>query len=228
MPEDQSRAVQSALAALEPVLDQHRKLGRAMLTADNASLYSLDLLATAAINRSMAHMAGFRQMVEARNFICAASILRLQLDTAMRFAAAWLAPDPHLFAHEVLKGTSIRKLKDRDGQNMTDSYLVSVLAKEDPWITNVYKQTSGYIHLSEKHIFNSVTAVGDDRRIEMKMSSEDAVITDALYLESIEAFQAATEVFLRYLEGWIVTKAHPELTTRGRGTDGGTPNSADA
>jgi hypothetical protein len=152
-------------------------------------------------------------MIEARNFICAASILRLQLDTALRFAAAWLAPDPHRIAHEVLKGTSIRTQKDRSGHLMTDAYLVSVLAKEDPWITNVYKQTSGYIHLSEKHIFNSVIKVGDDRRIAMKMSPDDVVITDDLYIEAVQAFRAASEVFLRYLEGWVYTKAHGQGET---------------
>ncbi len=154
-------------------------------------------------------------MIEARNFICAASILRLQLDTALRFAAAWLAPDPHLLAHEVLKGTSIRAQKDRGGHQMTDAYLVSILAKEYPWITNVYKQTSGYIHLSEKHIFNSVIEVGHDGRFAMKMSPDDVVITDNLYVEAVQAFQAATDVFLRYLEGWVYTKAHVPAATKG-------------
>src|SRR5690348_18504092 len=93
---------------------------------------------------------------------------------------------------------------------MTDAYLVSVIAQDDPWITNVYEQSSGYVHLSEKHVFNSVTAVEDDGRIAMKMSPDDAVITDDLYIESIQAFQAASELFLRYLEGWTVTKAQPD------------------
>lgn len=214
MPEDQSPAVRKALAPLEPLLERHRELARGMIIVDDGLIYSLDLLAMAAINRSMAHIAGFRQMIEARNFICAASVLRLQLDTALRFAAAWLAPNADLFAHEVLKGTSIRTLKDRSGCQMTDSYLVSVLAKEDPWITNVYKQTSGYIHLSEKHMFNSLTAVEDDGRFEMKMSPEDTVITDDLYIETVEAFWAASDVFLRYLESWVLTKARPKVTGR--------------
>jgi hypothetical protein len=223
VPELHSSAVQDALAALTPLLDRHREVASAMLSVDDGHLYSLDILAMAAVNRSMAHIAGFRQMVEAWNFICAASILRLQLDTALRFAAAWLAPDPHALAHEVLKGTSIRAQKDRTGHRMTDAYLVSVLAKDDPWIPNVYKQTSGYIHLSEKHIFNSVTKVGDDGAFEMKMSPDDVVITDDLYIESVRAFQAASEVFLRYLEGWVFTKANP-----GRSRKDGASSAADA
>ena len=132
MPETHSSTVQEALALLGPLEAEQLQVARAMLQANDGALYPLDMLAIAAVNRSMAHIGGFRQMIEARNMICAGSLLRLQLDTAMRFSASWLAPDPHHFAQEVLKGRSIRKLKDRDGRLMTDAHLVAVLAKEDP------------------------------------------------------------------------------------------------
>ena len=37
---------------------------------------------------------GFRDLIEARNFPCAAAILRLQIDTAMRINALSLVDDP--------------------------------------------------------------------------------------------------------------------------------------
>ena len=94
---------------------------------------------------------------------------------------------------------------------MTDSYLVSILSEQDPWIANVYEQTSGYIHLSRRHILNSLTAVGEDGRFAMKMSSEDGVVPANAYLEAIEALRAASGVFLRYLESWSLTKSSRTL-----------------
>jgi hypothetical protein len=211
MPEPQSPAVLKALALLVPLEAEQKRLGRTMLEGAGGSLFPLDLLAIAAVNRSMSNIAGFRQMIESRNYLCAGALLRLQLDTAMRFAAASLAPDPHHLATEVLRGKAIRRLKDRHGRQMTDAYLVEVLANKDPWVARVYERTSGYIHLSDKHIFNSVTSVSKDRIIAFKMSPEDAAVPDGLYVEAVEAFGAATSVFLGYLEGWVVTKSHPEL-----------------
>lgn len=177
-----------------------------MFASIGGSFYSMDLLAVAAINRSMATLSGFRQMIENRNFVCAGSLLRVQLDTALRIAAAHLAPDLNQFVHEVMEGTQIRKLRARDGQQMKDAYLVRMVAKDYPWIENVYRQTSGYIHLSEKHFLNAITAVGDGGEISMKMSPLDKTVPDESYVEAIEAFLAATGIFFRYLEGWVATK----------------------
>ena len=225
---EHSQSVLSALDEISHLEVAQQQIAGEMLRAYNASIYPLDFLAIGAANRSLAHCAGFRAMISARNFICAASILRLQIDTVIRFAAAWLVPRPHALAQEVLKGTPISKLHDRAGHRMTDAYLVAALARDHPWMTNVYKQTSGYIHLSEKHIFNCLSEVGEDRQISVKLSSVDESVTDELYLEAIEAFTEATRIFADYLGGWTLTKGHPEKVDELKRVLSGSDSASDA
>ena len=70
--------------------------------------------------------------METRNLICAGALLRLQLDTALRFYAAFRVEKPHDFALAVLDGKRVRDLKDLDGQKMTDDYLVRKLGASFP------------------------------------------------------------------------------------------------
>ncbi len=53
------------------------------------------------------------------------------------------------------------------------------------------------------------------RMIELKISEVDsALLPDEIYLEAIDAFQAATEILLRYVHGWAFTKANPDIKSR--------------
>jgi hypothetical protein len=45
-------------------------------------------------------------------------------------------------------------------------------------------------------------------------SAEDKKLPDEIYIEAADAFRAATDVFLRYVHGWVFTKANPELVQR--------------
>lgn len=120
---------------------------------ETPGIFPLDLLASAVMNRSLNLLLGFCSLIEARNFVAAAPLLRLQLDNVLRFSAAWLVYDPHRFAWEVIEGTTVTDIQDSTGQRMFDWYLVRKLAEENPWAPEVYKQASGYVHLSEKHFF---------------------------------------------------------------------------
>lgn len=188
--------------------ENHMRLARVLMGSD---LYHLDFLAIAALNRSLNLHAGFCLLIEARNITSAAPLLRLQLDNAFRFAAAWLVDNPHEFALKVMQGVAISKQKDRRGQPMTDRYLVTQLAKENPWITEVYKRTNGFVHLSETHIFSSMKPGDTEDTFHSTVSLGDAYFPDTTYLEACKAFQAATDVFFQYIEGWIITRDNPQL-----------------
>jgi hypothetical protein len=92
-----SESLEESLAKLVPLDEAHLELGKQMFNAFGGALYGMDLLAAGALNRSKAHIAGFRQLIEAKNLICAGALLRLQLDTALRFHAAFLVEQPHDF-----------------------------------------------------------------------------------------------------------------------------------
>ena len=151
-----SESLEASLAKLKDLDKAHLELGKQMFEAFGGALYSMDLLAAGALNRSKAHIAGFRQLVEVKNLICAGALLRLQLDTALRFHAAFLVEQPHEFALAVLGGQQVRDLKDRDSRKMTDAYLVEKLGQQFDWVPRVYERTSGYVHLSATHLLSAM------------------------------------------------------------------------
>lgn len=217
MNEDNNTSIEEALAALLRLEEHQLELWQRMLRAYGSALYPLDLLATGASNRSAALCSGFRSLIKGRNIICAAPLLRLQIDTALRFYAAFLVDEPHGFASAVLKGIPVRKLKDKTGKLMHDSYLISCLSKQYPWVAKVYETTSGYIHLSATHISLAIESTDEQTEdFEMQVGAGDKELPERTYVEAIEAFCAVTRVLHYYVEGWTVTKNNPEMAARFR------------
>jgi hypothetical protein len=211
--DDVNRAIQGLEADRKTLVE----MALEMCQAHGGDVYPLDLYANGAINRSLALSAGFQSLIEQRNILCAGAILRLQIDTAIRFYASFIVDDPHSFATDVLKGVAVRKLKDRCDQFMTDAYLVKCLKPEYGWIDRVYETTSGYIHMSDVHIASTFDGVNaDNRSVGIRIGWEDTKQPASLYLEAIAAFRAATAVFARYLHGWIYTKANPGIVAEAR------------
>ena len=202
------------LELLETYKKKHLDLGYEILKAYGGAIYPLDLLALAVLKRSMSLLCGFCGLIRLKNFICAAPLIRLQLDNCLRFYAAHLVEDPHQFSISVLSGKEIRKLKDQNGQSMTDYYLTEQFSKEFPdfsWIKKVYKKTSGFIHLSDKHILSIFGNPQEDRRIEIIISITDEYVPLEFYHEAVDAFIKITEIVFWLIEEWIFIKNNPEL-----------------
>lgn len=140
---NKSEKITEALKVLEKNKDVALALGESMMKADGGKMFPVDILATGAIKRFLSTSSAFRLLIEAKNLVSARSLLRIHLDTAMRFHAVWLVKDPHKFASDVLAGKQINRMKDRYGDKCTDSYLASKLSVEYPWFSTVYSNLCG-------------------------------------------------------------------------------------
>jgi hypothetical protein len=118
-----------------------------------------------AVKRTLAQSSGFRALIKERNFPCAAAILRMQLDTAMRVNALKIVEDRNQFCDQILKGTRFNSLKDHAGIRLNDAHSRKKLAEDHPWIESVYIQSSDFVHLSGRHFYNSIFKMDDDTRI---------------------------------------------------------------
>jgi len=121
-----------------------------------------DLYLLGIARRTLAQARAFRQCVEDKNFLVAAALLRLQLDTVLRLYALYWVADPEAFAGRVFAGEQIDRLKAADGQQMKDRYLIDKLKDRNPWVETVYKNTSGLIHFSDRHIHAAIRIKGGD------------------------------------------------------------------
>ena len=211
-----SEVIRSRLGFMETADKAQLKLARRMLEASHGALFGVDLMAVSALNRSLAHGAGIKSLIESRNLCCSGALLRLQIDTVLRFYATSLVDDPDGFAFAVLEGKPINKMKAKDGELLRDAYLVQSLGKQHPWLPRVYKETSGYIHLSEKHMLAALLKDPRGGGLLIKISSFDEHTPDELYLEVLEGFYAITDILAQHITDWTNFKSRPQMAERMR------------
>lgn len=170
-----------------------------------------DFFIFGALRRTLAQACGFRDLIEARNFPCAAAILRLQIDTAMRINALSLVADPDATCKAVLDGEQFNRLKDRDGKKMSDAHLREKLAKDYAWITPVYEQTSDFVHLSGRHFEVSIARTDDETRTAyFQISGRDPQRPDETYFEAVDTFFEATKLAGTLMLACLTARHQPE------------------
>lgn len=203
-----SDKVIALLAAIDADTQSMLRLGAAIMDHDGAPAYFLDTMALGAIKRNVSTASAMVSMVSERNMICARTLLRTHIDTSLRFSAAWLVDDPHDFALRVLRGDRIDHMKDRQGEQLRDAYLVEARAAEYPWLRVVYNNLSGYVHFSHSHIAGSIAGVDDETQtVRFEISTIDLDFPDSSWIEVLKCFREATEFLAKYLHGYISTKS---------------------
>lgn len=199
------------LSKLERTEAIHIHKAQELLEAYGRKFYPLDLLFLAAINRSRSYTGAFLELMKKENYLAAVPMIRQQVDSILRLSASRLVKNPHKFAQRVLAGEAIRKIKDMHGNKMTDAYLLTTFKHENPWIEGVYSAGSGFIHLSEKHIFGILTDINDDGVFNICISETQSFIPEGNRIEAVEAFYQSVMSIFELCDGWIFTKNNPQL-----------------
>jgi len=194
---------------LEALLQKKAKLfelGKQLTQSGGQAMFPLDLLAFAAIKRNLSTTAALVTLIEAFNMLAARSMLRVHLDSSLRFAAAWFVDDSQGFAAKVNAGERIDKLKDRDGRQLRDARLVELLAPDHPWLPKVYERLSSYVHLSDSHLTGAVTSVEESGAISFELRADDDHYPVQSWVEIMDCAHEGTEILADYLAGYIQTK----------------------
>ncbi len=193
----------SRIKFLNEMIDIHPKEAKLLLDAAGKKIIILDMIAIPIYNRSMSLISGFVNMIEQNNFICATPLIRLQIDNYLRFYASSLVEDSSDFTLRILDGEKVSNFKDfRTGKNLKDWYLLQEASKACPWLKGVYDATSGYIHLSSKHVFNAIKNDSEPMKIQMKVGKEDSYIPTGFKLEAVNAMIEITKLVLTSLRDW--------------------------
>lgn len=183
--------------------------------AEHGNVHPMDLFTNAVVNRALSLSKGFRTLSDTNNYIAAVPLIRLQLDNSLRYFASMIVDDYNDFFMKYLGGEHIRNLRDSKGKLMTDNYLAKRLDKElFKGAYNLYKNTSDYIHLSNRHSFIHNRIVdGDDT--EMKMQFTIGKDADFFKIDEKVDFAynmfKATEFLYKLVRSWKFQKARVEL-----------------
>lgn len=95
--------------------DKFKALAAAMMQAGNG-LYPIDFYVSGIVTRSLSLIYGFETLIESKNYLSAAHLVRTLLDNYLRLSALWLVTEPHKVATQVWEGSSLNKISDRDGK----------------------------------------------------------------------------------------------------------------
>ena len=141
--------------------------------------YVFDIYVNGLLNRSVNLSRGFVSLIRDKNFITAAPIVRLHLGSLLRlFAPQLINFNIDDFAMQVMKGTSIRKIKDKDNKNLTDTRLVEKLNEIEgfDWVQKVYETGNSFVHYSDQTLFASIKATNVDRIVNFTIGQHDEFI----------------------------------------------------
>jgi hypothetical protein len=207
-PLQQSAEVREKIKTFRDDEQSMLEITKQLFGAPGSSFFPLDLLAYAALKRNLSTSAALALLVESFNLASARALLRVHIDTALRFSTAWFVENPHEFASAVHSGARIDKMKDRDGKRLTDSRLVELLTPNCPWLPAAYENLSGYVHFSGSHVAASITSFDTDTNVaSVQIGKSDKHYPPSTWIEVLDCAHDATGLLGRYLRSYIDTKA---------------------
>jgi hypothetical protein len=123
----------------------------------------------------------------------------------MRVNACFLVSDPLEVWAALKSGEPWNRVKSNDSQPLTDAYLHAQLSAKFDWATGVYKQMSGYVHLSRPHLESTVE--GEDfLGMIIHQGPAGARVTDRDSTENAQLFIKVTKALLSLCEEYATNR----------------------
>jgi hypothetical protein len=160
-----------------------------MSKTDEAPIYICDLVMFGLMDRNIGIIESMPKLIEDENIHALAPLLRVQLDGLLRLHAFRLVENVEDLARHVIQGNELRKFKDRNGEKLTDRYLVNSLKHELPWVESMYDQLCGWVHFSDTHIFTAATEGQSEGSIFIGIGGFRQRIPPELFEDAIESIK---------------------------------------
>jgi len=186
-------------------------VGKEMLSVEGSKLYTHDFFFIGVLNRSIDLIDAILILTSRWNFVAAAPLIRLHLDTLLRLSYWRTIKNPDAFIRQILEGKQVNQIKDEEGIKLTEGRLRDYTRSIFPQVDNVYKETSRLIHFSDKHVFTCIEALDETGRMagfSIGKGSSRWREKDILYL--LECAITITEAILSIGRGWVLEKAQIE------------------
>jgi hypothetical protein len=187
------------------------KLGK-QLAKITPNLEMFDFFIIGALNRTINISKAYVQLIRDNNFIAAAPLVRINIDTLLRIYASVISEhDRNTFAEKVMTGNIISKMK-LNGTNelLTDKTLYSELSKIDGmyWVKDIYKAGSSFVHFEKSHIFSSLNISDKEKRIvNMTIGFHDSFIPESEKKGSAIWMNKIIDAIVELSQLWCFEKA---------------------
>lgn len=186
---------------LEKWISHLPKIGMEAIGGAGKPMYVLDLIIIGVIKCSLSLASGLHDLVKSKNMTCSRAILRMELDTVSRLLAYTYVSEPSEMAKAIIGGKALNSFKCRDGKQLRDGYLIDKMSEKHPWIKDVYKYTSGYVHFSERQVFDSIFSLGKDeeRIVTFQVGKEDHNFPEESWIEVMACFNEILSILSELL-----------------------------
>lgn len=162
----------------------------------------VEVLMAIAIQRSRHLVEAYVKVIAEKNLTAASALIRMQLDSAMRVNAHSLVSDPNILLGAMQKDEQWGRLKSKDNKDLRDAYLKEKLAEKFNWVTGVYNQMSGYIHLSRPHL-ESATEGEAFLGMFIYQGSAGERVTNLEVAENAQTFITVTNALLSLCDEYV-------------------------
>lgn len=182
------------------------------LSAITPHLETFDFLLIAALNRTVNISKAYTTLIRDNNFIAAAPLVRINLDTLLRLYASIVSEfDRNAFASKVISGELIKKMKFAGTKkDLRDDTLYLELSKVEgmEWVSDIYKVGSSFIHFEKSHIFSSLKiADGKERIVNMTIGFHDEFIPESEKSGSAVWMNKIIDSIIEQTQLWMFEKS---------------------
>ncbi|MDP3313581.1 hypothetical protein [Lutibacter sp.] len=186
------------------------KLG-AQLNAITPNVEIFDMFFIAIVNRTVNLNSAFSSLMRNNNFIAAAPLIRINLDSVLRMYASTCSEfSRNIFAEKVLSGERIDRMKNHEGKmKLHDSYLSNEISKVEgmDWVKEIYGVGSSFVHFSDAIIFSS-RKVGceEDRTVNFTIGIHDCFIEESEKFGAIIWMNKIIDAIIIQCQLWMYEK----------------------
>jgi len=182
------------------------------LTAISPMLEAFDFFLISALNRTVNISKAYTTLIRDNNFIAAAPLVRINIDTLLRLYAPMISEyDRNTFALKVMAGDQINKMKLNGTKGvLSDQTLYFELSKIEgmEWVTDIYKAGNSFVHLEKSHIFSSLKIEDENEKtINMSIGFHDAFIPETEKFGSAVWMNKIIDSIIQQAQIWMYEKA---------------------
>ena len=182
------------------------------LVAITPKIQVFDMFLIAILNRTVNLNKAFTSLIRDKNFIAAAPLVRINLDSLMRIFAARISDyDINTFALKVMQGDFIKNMKAKGTKDkLSDTYLVARLSEiEDmEWVKNVYAAGNSFVHFGDNIIFSSQQITNEsEKTIGLSIGFHDAFIPEAEKMGAVIWMNKINSSIIMQGQIWMLEKS---------------------
>ncbi len=181
------------------------KLAENIIKSGDYTAHNLDFYTLSVINRAISLNKAFILLLKNKNSLTAISIVRLQLDNAIRLNAIKVVENGNDFLEHFFDGKPINKYKIGK-QWLTDKFLVTELDKDAPGALDLYNYLCDFIHFSHKHFQATKTEPKKKEAMFRVVVGESNVLTKKQEVDLFENIINITNTIARICSEWIYSK----------------------